>query len=368
MKIKYINGLMNKCKRRIFNPVARNVYWRIDRKKRLILFGRGRIPGYAPGTEYFDPPPWHMRRFHQVVIGEGITDIHPTALLGVDLDRVILKNEYGRGDGLEITEAGLYNHFKKTLLIGRDQEHVKIADGTEYINPFAFAFCQNVKTIECPPSLKKIGVSAFEGCKKLRYIYRLPANAVFCLRALKGTSGVRVYRDESPVQRAIYEMHPKNALTNYGRGHLMNGEFLFFASEGEKNIDPTRFYNCTDLKHIMGGDDFLLGLRSDGTVLLEELNPFSGVFDYYGEPFQFEETTGFERLTGWENISEIAVAGKIAAGVDKDGRVFCTASENEDLPVKGLTDAFSLEVKDGKIFALRENWCPVLIAGGESYV
>lgn len=356
--------ILNKITGLLFKSITKTVFWKIDGKKRLILFGHGGIPGYAPGSEYFSQPPWKGLEFEQVVIGKGITDIHPTALLGIDLDDVILEKEGRRGDGLEITEAGLYNHFKKELLIGRDQKRVKIPEGTVDINPFAFAFHQKVKEIECPSSLERMGVSAFECCKNLKYIYRIPAEAVIGVRALKGTSGVKVYYDKNPA-RKIHEMHPKTALTNYGRGFLMNGEFIFFESKNEKNIDPTKFYRCRDLINLKGGEDFLIGLRANGEVIYEKVNPFSGVFDYYGGPFRFEQHSSFDRLRGWKNIKEIAVAGNTAAGLCEDGTVFCTEAEDENQPLEGITDGIALEVKDGRIYVVCQDWSMVRIAGEE---
>ena len=345
----------------IFNPAAKHVFWRIDRKKRLIFFGHGCIPGYAPGAEYFAEPPWKGLFFKQVVIGRGIRDVHPTALLGVDLDHVILKNEGKRKDGLVITESGLYNQFTKELLIGRDKEKVNIDEGTVDINPFAFAFHENVKEIECPSSLERIGVSAFEGCTKLKSMYRVPASAIIGARALKGTSGVSVYYDKNHVKIKIHQMHPKTAITNFGRAFLMNGKFVFFASDKEKNIDPTKFYRCKDLIDIKGGDDFLIGLRSNGDVIYEKVDDFSGAFDYYSEPFRFKQYSSFDRLKSWKDIQEIEVVGNVAVGLCENGMVYSTLSDDVDQPVEGLSDVIALELKNQRIYAVRSDWSLVQI-------
>jgi len=345
----------------VFNRVTKTVFWRIDKKGRLILFGKGGIPGYVPGPEYFREPPWKWSRFKQVVIGKGITDIHPTALLGIDLDKVILEKESRRGDGLEITEAGLYNHLKKELLIGRDQERVEITEGTVKIHPFAFAFHQKIKEVKCPSSLRKICVSAFEGCKNLKHVYGIPAETEICIRAFKGTSGLKTYRDRYPVKRKIHEMYPKTVHTKYGRAFLMNGEFMFWASENEKNIDPTPFYRCDDLIDIKGGDDFLIGLRADGSVIYEKINPFYGVFDYYPEPFCDAKNTGFERLRGWKNIATIEVAGNEVVGLSKDGYVFYTKAEDENQPIENLSDVIGIETKGANIYVTKSDYTSVQI-------
>lgn len=350
----------------LFHEITETTFWRIDRKKRLILFGHGGIPGFAPAFGYCMEVPWKGKDFHTVVIGKGITDVHPTALLGVDLDDVVLEDEGRRGDGLVITEAGLYNQYTKELLIGRDKKKVEIAEGTVDINPFAFAYHQKIKVIECPSSLLRIGVSAFEGCRKLKYIYRIPSEAVIGRKALKGTSGVRIYFDRNPVQRKIYEMHPKSAISEHGRGFLMNGEFIFFAAEEQTNIDPTKFYRCKDLVDIKGGKSFLIGLRANGEVLYETIGTPCDVSNFYHAPFRFLQDSTFDRLKGWKDIREIKTLGDIAAGLDKNGLVYCTESENVNEPLKSISDIIGIEVLEQGIYGVKTDWSIVHIAGGKT--
>ena len=357
---------VKKQKRKLFYRISKSVFWRIDGKKRLVFFGRGSIPGYAPYAEFFRERPWKNEKFHTVVIGKGITDVHPTALHGVDLDHVVLAGKRRRGDGLEITEAGLYNHLKKELLVGRDQKRVVIAEGTVDIHPFAFAFHQKVKEIECPSSLQRIGISAFEGCRKLKHIYRIPADAIIGRAAFKDTNGLLIYYDRSLLKAKLHEIHPKSAFTDHGRAFLMNGEFVFFSNELRKNIDPTRFYRCKDLIDIKGGRDFIIGLRSNGEVLFEALDTFSGIFDCCHASAAYEEKSGYERLKGWKNITQILVAGKMAAGLNNDGKVFCTNSRDENQPLPNLSGMISLEIKDGKIYGLKDDWTMVPIDGREN--
>ena len=100
-------------------------------------------------------------------------------------------------------------------------------------------------------------------------------------------------------------------------------------------------------------------------MIYEKVNPFSGVFDYYGGPFRFEQHSSFDRLRGWKNIKEIAVAGNTAAGLCEDGTVFCTEAEDENQPLEGITDGIALEVKDGRIYVVCQDWSMVRIAGEE---
>lgn len=358
--------IIDNITRLLFERVTKTVFWRIDNKKRLILFGHGGIPGYAPSAEYIQYPPWKEKEFDQVIVGRGITDIHPMAFLGIDLEDVILEQEGKRGDGLEINEAGLYNRFKKELLIGRDQKRVVIPNGTVDISPFAFAFHQKIEEIVCPFSLQRICVSAFEGAKSLKYIYRIPSEAIMGIRALNGTTGVKIYYDKNPVKRTILEMYPRTAITKYGRAFLMNGEFTYYESQTEINIDPTKFYRCKNLVDIKGGEDFLIGLCADGAVIYEKASPALKALDYQKGPFQFaqyKQYSCFDKLREWKNIREIAVAGNIAAGLCEDGRVFCTASNDENQPIEGITDAISMEVKDGKIYIVRADWTLVRMIG-----
>ena len=47
-------------------------------------------------------------------------------------------------------------------------ERIGIPDGVEIIESQAFAYCNNIEIVKLPRSLKELGPSAFEGCKKLR--------------------------------------------------------------------------------------------------------------------------------------------------------------------------------------------------------
>lgn len=353
-----------KQKHRLFNRISKHVFWRIDRKKRLIFFGRGSIPGYAPYSDLFRERPWKNEKFHTVIIGKGITDIHPTALHGVDLDHVILAGKR-RGDGLQITDAGLYNHLKKELLIGRDKKRVVIAEGTIDIHPFAFAFHQNVRDIECPSSLQRIGISAFESCKKLKHIYRIPVEAKIGRAAFKDTNGLLIYYDTYPVKAKLHEMHPKSAFTEHGRAFMMNGEFIFFADEIRRSIDPTKFYRCKDLIDIKGGRDYIIGLRSNGEVLFEKLHAFSDIFDGCRDFSAYEENGHNERLRGWKNIIQIVVAGEKAVGLTRDGKVYSINSKDENQPLPGLPDFISLEIKDCKIYGVKNDWTMIQIVEKE---
>ena len=47
-------------------------------------------------------------------------------------------------------------------------ERIGIPDGVEIIESQAFAYCNNIEIVKLPRSLKELGPSAFEGCKRLR--------------------------------------------------------------------------------------------------------------------------------------------------------------------------------------------------------
>ena len=47
-------------------------------------------------------------------------------------------------------------------------ERIGIPDGVEIIESQAFAYCNHLEIVRLPRSLKELGPSAFEGCKKLR--------------------------------------------------------------------------------------------------------------------------------------------------------------------------------------------------------
>lgn len=47
-------------------------------------------------------------------------------------------------------------------------ERIGIPDEVEIIESQAFAYCNHLEIVRLPRSLKELGPSAFEGCKKLR--------------------------------------------------------------------------------------------------------------------------------------------------------------------------------------------------------
>lgn len=356
--------------------LKKDVYYLIDFRHRLLIFGRGGIPDYAPVTDLKKKPPWAGMYYKEVIIKRGIThigayafygndfmkrikiaetvrDIHPTSLMNIHLDSVIIEKKTENEHRMEVTDSGLYDNYENELICARDEVHVKIREGTETIHPFAFAFHQNTEIVECPASLQRIGVSAFEGCKNLKEICRVPAEAVLGKKALKETSGVRIYFDKNVPKRRVDEIYPKAVVTEHGRGLLVNGEFRFFASENVVNIDPTKFYRCRDLIDIKGGKDFMIGLRANGKVIYADTNAETDIFDLYREPFRFEQYSSFERLKGWKNIRQIDADGEIAAGLCEDGTVYCTNTENENEPIKNMKEIVFVQVKNGRIQGVR---------------
>ena len=320
--------------------LTQTVFWRIDRKNRLHLFGFGRVPGYPPNLEYLRKLPWEEYEIAGVVIGRWITEIHPTVLFDISLDAVALaKNQFRKR--LELTDSGLYNNQTKELVRARDQMRVCIREGTESIHAYAFAYQKNVKEIECPASLKRIGNSAFEGCEQLRAVYRIPDGTILGRNAMQNTSGVRLYRESYLLKAKLSHFHPKYAITEHGRGFLMNGEFVFYAAPNVINIDPTKFYRCRDLIDIKGGKDFIIGLRANGKVVYEEAGDWSDLFG---------------QLQGWQHIRQIDASGDMAVGLSEEGKVYSTHAEYVDEPLSELNDIISVEIKNGKIYAVKDDW------------
>ena len=68
-------------------------------------------------------------------------------------------------DGLEV--AGI----DEKAFDGYKIKSVVISEGVEYIDWFAFYNCQHLTSVTIPPSVKKIGYSAFEGSSKSFTIY-----------------------------------------------------------------------------------------------------------------------------------------------------------------------------------------------------
>lgn len=249
----------------------------------------------------------------------------------------------------ELTESGLYRKSTKELLIGRDRKHVKIREGTLMIGKFAFSRCRNVETIECPNSLEIIGISAFEDCKSLKAIYRIPGSANIGKAALRGTSGVRLYFDGNVPTSAFREKDYIGVMTAYGNAHLKNGEFCFFASPDEVNIDPTLLYRCKDLIDIKAGDDFIIGLRSNGEVVYADVHaPRDAIV-------MLRKYGTIERLSGWKNIRQIAASGKIAVGRCEDGTVFSNNGFHESDPLPDIDGIIYVDVVNGVVRGLKEN-------------
>ncbi len=348
--------ILDKMTGLLFKRVTKTVFWRIDNRERLILFGHGAIPAYGPGDGLYRSVPWRRKRFRQVVIGKGITYIHPTALLGINLDDVILEKEDIRADGLEINEAGLYDRLKKELLIGRDQKCIKIPEGTLKIHKFAFAFHQLIEEIICASSLKEIDDSAFEGARRLKLIAGVPKDVTYGKRVFHGTHSISIDDHGNPSKRELWRMYAYEAITDHGRGFLMNGTFTFFATENDINIDPTKFYACKDLISIAGGKKFMVGLREDGTLIYE-----------LATPFLRERYSCLKKLKDWKKIRKIVAAGKAVAGLCEDGTVFCTESQTEDQRIRNIRDASDLKVRDGRIYVERLDYAEIQIAGEEEY-
>ena len=358
--------------------VADGVYYRIDRNYCLHVFGKGDIPDYVLHRNRI--PPWAKKLYSSVYIERGITGIgsfsffgnpfiqniritdtveliHPTAFLGVELDAVTFSGRKWK-ERIQLHESGLYDMKERKLWIGRDIKHVKIMEGVIGIDSFAFAFHKKVETVECPKSLNRIGISAFRGCESLREISRLPNGTKLGLRALDGTSNVKIFREAYKPKNERQERREGRkipAITEHGSGYLKDGMFWFVADKDKEkdNIDPTKLYRCTDLIDIKGGKDFILGLRSTGEVVYARLHEPTGMYSEYRSPFKYEEHSSFERLTKWEKVCKIEAHGTIAAGLREDGLVYCTEATDENEPVKGLKEIEAIQVGE-KLMAVNE--------------
>ena len=243
---------------------------------------------------------------------------------------------------------------ERKLWIARDTKHVKMMDGINAIDSFAFAFHKRVETVECSKTLNSIGTSAFRGTESLRNIYRMPDGTKLGLRAMDGTSRVKIFREAYTPKNLMREGRKIAAVTEHGSGYLKDGMFWFVGNKEGDNIDPTKLYRCNDLIDIKGGKDFLLGLRSNGEVVFARLHEPTGIYSEYRSPFKYEERSSFERLTKWEKVCKIEVNGTIAAGLREDGLVYCTEAANENEPVKGIKDIEAIQVGD-RFMAVNEN-------------
>ena len=352
--------------------ITDSVRYFIDYKHRLIVFGRGGIPNYAPSYNLTEGAPWKYEYFTEVIITGGIDyigaytfsgnlsiekirisktveDIHPRAFRKEDLSKIVISRPAFSEAKLKMTEAGIYRTLTDELLIGRNQRHVKIPEGTKLIGIEAFAECQDLITVECPDSLEIICVGAFENCRNLREIYRIPEKAKIGKRVLKGTSKVSCFYEKNFPKNRIEDADAICVMTDYGSAKLKDGVFIFYASGNERNIDPTELYRCRDLIDLKGGDRFIIGLRSNGEVVLADL-------DTPEDPVEMYLRYGsIERLEGWQNIRQIEADGEIVAGRSSDGKVFSNIAEDENEPLPGMNEIISVKIKSGMIWGMKEN-------------
>lgn len=389
---------------RIINKIGKNVFYTIDPFHRLIIFGKGFIPNYLPkepqtirvedtGFESscftYRYAPWSKDYVTEIIICRGIkrigasafsgmtavhrvsiagtvesvgkgsfkecsliskmvfendkAEIHPTALLGIDL--CALKFKHKADEGLLVEESGLYHASRKELLIGANRHEIVIRDGTEVVNPYAFASHEKVRTVRCPDSLEIIGVSAFENCTSLKEIRGLSAECVLGRNSLHGTNAVRVYYDDSYLG-SISEERPKVAISEHGSGHLRNGEFVFFAASDKTNIDPSVFYRYQDLIDIQGGENFLIGLRANGEVIYSDDRRCSEFFDIFDDSCSFETYDWLGRCHNWKEVCQIAAGKYIAAALREDGKVYCTGNRSGNVTIEFLNDIIYIEMND----------------------
>ncbi len=356
----------------------KNVCYFIDFLHRLNIWGQGSIPNFAPASSR--KVPWEEEYFTEVIIGSGIDyigayafaknseikkiristtlkEIHPKAFGKFDLFKVIIGGPLNPDGVLKMTAAGIYQTETKELQVGRNQKHIKLPEGTRYIGIGAFADCDNLETVECPDSLETICVGAFENCRNLKAIYRIPEKTQFGKRALKRTNGVRCYWGNHYPQNRVEDTDYICAMTDYGHAKLKDGQIVFYASKNPENIDPTALYGHKDLIDIKEGERFIIGLRSNGKVVLADLDTPEDPVEIY------QRYGGYERLEGWADIRQIEADGNIAVGRSGDGTVFSTIAEDENKPLPGMTEMIGVKIKNGKIKGMREDGTCILYGG-----
>jgi len=356
----------------------KNVCYFVDFLHRLNIWGKGSIPNFAPASS--KKVPWEEEDFTEVIIGSGIDyigayafaknssirkirvsttvkEIHPKAFGKFDLYKVIIGGPLNPDGVLKMTAAGIYHTETKELQVGRNQNHIKLPEGTRYIGIGAFADCEKLETLECPDSLDTICVGAFENCKNLKAIYSIPKNTAFGKRALKGTSSVICYFSNQYPRNGAEDANYICAMTDYGNAKLKDGQLVFYASDNETNIDPTELYSCNDLIDIKAGERFIIGLRKNGKVVLADMDTPEDPVEIY------HRYGGYERLEGWISIRQIESDGNIAVGRSTDGTVFSTMADDENQPLPGMTGMIGIKVENGKIKGMREDGKCILYGG-----
>lgn len=88
--------------------------------------------------------------------------------------KAVIDGYTGKGDNLvipsQIDGFDVYG-ISSNAFEGYSFKSVIISDGVEKIDWFAFYNCKNLSSVTIPPSVKKIGYSAFDGCAKSFTIY-----------------------------------------------------------------------------------------------------------------------------------------------------------------------------------------------------
>lgn len=108
----------------------------------------------------------------------------------------------------------------------------------------------------------------------------------------------------------------------------------------EKNVyaGETRLADMQNVKKAASGDNFLVGMKEDGTALLYSTAP---------------QSQGMEAVREWSGLKDIAAAGKIAVGLKEDGSVV-TAGEFDD-DCGWMTDMQQVQILNGRVYGLTES-------------
>ena len=136
--------------------------WRLNGSV-LTISGEGAMANYST-NEYVDPhAPW-PKRFSEVVIEDGVTNVGAGAFLGYSrLSKVTVPNSVTTIGGAAFYDCSALNN-------------ITLGDSVKAIGFGAFQHCTSLSSIILPESVTLINNNAFYGCTSLVSVYVLSAN------------------------------------------------------------------------------------------------------------------------------------------------------------------------------------------------
>ena len=164
-----------------------------------------------------------------LVIPANYHTILPGAMKGIatrGVKKVVLPNT--------IRKIGAYAFsFLQTL------EEIEVADGTEFIDPCAFANCRQLKTIKLPDSIREIGAGAFMNLPKLEKIKLPPELTAVADELLSNCFALRRVKFGKKV-------------TSIGAGAFSDCASIrsMKLPETVKSIGNSAFWNCRSLQRL----------------------------------------------------------------------------------------------------------------------